>query len=83
MIDLFKLIVGVLASLFKSRAGPDPAGGSPCSLLDFENGEALPPSLAACFSCQFRDEAAPIIQRSANRPRDFLGFLTALVRIAL
>ena len=54
--------------------------GIPCTSLDFESGEALLLSLAACF----RDEAAAlIVQWSANRPRDFLGFPTALVRIAL
>jgi hypothetical protein len=57
--------------------------GVPCSLLEFESSEALQ-SIAQCvFSYRFRYEAAFIVQRSANRPRDLLGFLAALVKIVL
>ncbi len=52
----------------------------PCSLLDFESGTATKPHSVFFW---FRDEAALIVQRSANRPRDFLGFLAALVKIVL
>jgi hypothetical protein len=55
-----------------------------CSFSDFARSRALAWSRAAhFFIAGSRDDVDLIVQRSANRPSDFLGCAAALAKIAL